>query len=428
MVYNQAERGQILKNTGTNAEIISIGSELLLGQITNTNASYLSRKLAALGINLFHQSVVGDNPRRLVEALQNALKRSDIVITTGGLGPTIDDITISAIAKSVSQTLVMSKAVLKDIERHFKKRGIKMPADNKRQAYIPKGAIAVKNPVGTAPASIIKHSGKTIIALPGPPCELIPIFESAIIPHLGKKYKTQSVIFTRTIRTTGSPESAVNRTVKKFLMMAGPVKIGIYASFGEVDIKITAKSKNTKLALSSIKKAENQIIRLLGNIVYGFDDESIESAVGKLLLKKNFTIATAESCTGGLIANRITNIPGSSKYFHEGVITYSDESKLRKLGTPRDLIKKYGAVSRSAAIAMAAGMREKSGSDFALATTGIAGPTGGTKTKPVGLVYIALAGRRKTVCLKRRFPGNRLDIKLQASTAALDMLRKSLLI
>mgnify|MGYP001616887376 CR=1 FL=1 len=416
-----------MKNIGINIEIIAVGSELLLGQIINTNASYLARKLAALGINLFHQSVVGDNPQRLSEALQNALRRADIVITSGGLGPTVDDITISAIAEAVSRPLVLDKTILKDIEGHFKKRGIKMPADNKRQAYIPKGAIAVKNPVGTAPASIIEYSGKTIIALPGPPRELIPIFESAIIPYLNKRYKTESVIFTRTIRTTGSPESAVNRTVKKFLMMDGPVKVGIYASLGKVDIKITAKSKNTKLALSNIKKVEGQIVRLLGDIVYGFDDESLESAVGKLLLKKNLTVATAESCTGGLIANRITNIPGSSKYFHEGAITYGNESKLRELGIPRDLIRKYGAVSRFVAIAMARGMKEKSGSDFALAVTGIAGPSGGTNVKPVGLVYIALASRRKTVCLEQRFLGNRLDIKLQASTAALDMLHKSLL-
>ncbi|MDP3789276.1 MAG: nicotinamide-nucleotide amidohydrolase family protein, partial [Candidatus Omnitrophota bacterium] len=316
--------------------------------------------------------------------------------------------------------------ILKDIEGHFRKRGIKMPPDNKRQAYIPEGTIAIKNPVGTAPASIIDYGGKTIIALPGPPRELIPIFEGSIIPYLEKIYQTHSVIFTRTIRTTGSPESAVNRATKKFLMMDGPVKAGIYASPGEVDIKITAKSKNTKMALSNIKNVEGQIVRLLGNIVYGFDYESLESVVGKLLLKNNLTVATAESCTGGLIANRITNIPGSSKYFHEGIITYSNESKVRELGVSVDLIRKYGAVSRPVAIAMAVGMKEKSGSDFAISVTGIAGPGGGTTAKPVGLVYIALAGRRKTVCLERHFLGNRLDIKLQASTAALDMLRKAL--
>ena len=418
--------GEILKNIGINAEIIAVGSELLLGQIINTNASYLAQKLAALGIDLFRQSVVGDNPERLTEALRNALKRADIVITSGGLGPTVDDITIRSIAESVSRPLILDKTILKDIEWHFKKRNIKMPTDNKQQAYIPKGAIAVKNPVGTAPASIIEQGTKTVIALPGPPRELIPIFESAIIPYLGKRYKTQSVIFTRTIRTTGSPESAVNRTVKKFLMMDGPVKVGIYASLGKVDIKITAKSKNTKLALSNIKKVEGQIVRLLGDIIYGFDDESLESAVGKLLLKKNLTVATAESCTGGLIANRIINIPGSSKYFHEGIVSYSNESKVRELGIPRDLIRKYGAVSRSVAIAMARGMKEKSGSDFALAVTGIAGPSGGTNVKPVGLVYIALASHGKTACIERRFLGNRLDIKLQASTVALDLLRKAL--
>lgn len=415
-----------MENMGISAEIISIGSELLLGQIINTNASYLACKLAALGIDLFRQSVVGDNPQRLSEALLNALNRSDIVITSGGLGPTIDDITISAIAESLSLPLALNRAVLKDIERHFTERGIDMPVDNKRQAYLPKGAIAVKNPAGTAPASIIERSSKTIIALPGPPRELIPIFERSIIPYLGKRYKTRSVIFTRTIRTTGFPESAINRKIKKFLMMDGAVKVGIYASLGEVDIKITAKSENKKIAAGKIKKIENRIMRLLGRIAYGFDGDTIESVLGRLLLKGGLTIATAESCTGGLIADRITDIPGSSAYFREGITAYSNESKMRELGIPQKLIKRYGAVSRPVAIAMARGMKEKSGSDLALAVTGIAGPGGGTKTKPVGLVYVALASRNKTICLERRFSGNRLDVKLQTSTAALDMLRKAL--
>jgi len=413
-----------MKKQDINAEIICVGSELLLGHIINTNASYLARKLAGEGINLFHQSVVGDNPSRLSDALRSALRRSDIVITTGGLGPTVDDITIKTISDALSLPLVMNKSVLKNIKEHFKKRNIKMPIGNERQAYIPQGAIAVINPVGTAPASIVNCGNKTIVALPGPPRELIPIFERSVIPYLRKKYKILSVIFTRTIRTTGLPESAVNKKIRDFLLMNGEVTAGIYASLGRVDIKITAKAENKNSALSKIRPIERKILKRLRKIVYGFDDDTLESAVARIFIKKRLTLATAESSTGGLISNRITNISGSSKYFKMGAITYSNASKAAELGVPVDLIKKYGAVSRPVAVAMAKGMFAKAGTDFALAVTGIAGPTGSTKKKPVGLVYIALASHRKVVCVKRRFLGNRFDIKLQASTVALDLLRK----
>ncbi|MBU4376031.1 MAG: competence/damage-inducible protein A [Candidatus Omnitrophica bacterium] len=408
------------------AEIICVGSELLLGHIVNTNASYLARKLAAEGIDIFYQSVVGDNPGRLSEAVHTAFGRSDIIITTGGLGPTVDDVTINAIASALSVPLVFDEKVLRSIESHFKKRRIKMPPDNKRQAHIPKGATAILNLVGTAPASIIEYGKKSIIALPGPPRELIPIFENSVIPYLRKKYKRRAVIFTRTVRTAGAPESAVNKKVRRFLEMKGNVTVGIYASLGEVDIKITTKAKNESTALKKIRKAEVRIVSVLGDIVYGFDNDTLESVIGKILTKRHLTLATAESCTGGLIANRITNVPGSSRYFKMGVITYSNASKMVELGVPVDLIRKYGAVSRPVAVAMAKGIRAKAGTDFALAVTGIAGPTGGTKKKPVGLVYIALANRRKVVCLERRFIGNRFDVKLQVSIAALDILRKAL--
>ncbi|MFH0839586.1 MAG: competence/damage-inducible protein A [Candidatus Omnitrophota bacterium] len=408
------------------AEIIGVGSELLLGHIVNTNASYLARKLAAEGIDIFYQSVVGDNPGRLSEAVHTALRRSDIIITTGGLGPTIDDVTISAIASALSVPLVFDEKALRSIEDHFKKRRIKMPPNNKRQAYIPKGAIAILNPVGTAPASIIEYGKKSIIALPGPPRELVPIFENSVIPYLRKRYKARAVIFTRTIRTTGAPESAVNKKVRRFLEMKGDVTVGIYASLGEVDIKITTKAKNESTALEKIRKVEARIVSVLGNIAYGFDKDTLESVIGKILTKRHLTLATAESCTGGLIANRITNVPGSSRYFKMGLITYSNDSKVRELGVPAELIKRYGAVSREVAVSMAKGLLKKAGTDYAIALTGIAGPTGGTNKKPVGLVYIALASYKKIVCVNRRFLGSRIDIKSQASTTALDMLRRVL--
>ena len=431
-----------MKNSNISAEIISIGSEILLGHIINTNASYLSKKLSEMGIDLFHQSAVGDNPGRLSAVLKNALRRSDIVITTGGLGPTVDDITISAIAKTISRPLMLNKYVAKSIKEHFKRRHIKMPSLCIKQAYLPKDTIAIKNTVGTAPGSIINYGNKTIVALPGPPRELIPIFEGTLIPYLKKKYKTRSTIFTRTVRTTGLPESAINKKVKRFLMMKGTVTTGIYARPSEVDIKITAKAENKKKALAQIKNIEKKLVRILGNNIYGFDADTLEEVVGRQLIKKKMTLSIAESCTGGLIANRITNVSGSSKYFDGGIITYSNKSKIAELGVDKELIKEHGAVSRQVAIAMAGGMLKNSGSDIAIATTGIAGPTGATKKKPVGLVYIALAycspeapacrtGKDqtsvgKTRCIERHFVGNRSDIKNQTATAALDLLRRTL--
>ncbi len=417
-----------IKEVNISAEIISVGSEILLGHIINTNSSYLSRKLSEIGINLFHQSVVGDNPARLSVALKNALRRSDIVITSGGLGPTVDDITISTISQIISHPLTLNRKIAKSIKRHFKRRHIKMPSLCIKQAYVPKGALAIENTVGTAPGSIINYGNKTIIALPGPPCELTPIFEGTIIPYLKKKYKIHSIIFTRAIRTTGLPESAVNKKIKRFLMMKGAVTTGIYARPGEVDIKITAKADNKKKAFAQIESIERKLLHMLGDKVYGFDEDILEEVVGRQLLKKKMTLSIAESCTGGLIANRITNTSGSSKYFDRGIVTYSNKSKIAELGVDKGLIKKYGAVSRHVAIAMAKGMLKKSGSDIVMAVTGIAGPTGATLHKPVGLVYIALARPGKTRCIERHFLGSRGDIKHQAATVALDFLRKQIII
>ncbi len=434
-----------MKKANLSAEIICIGTEILLGHIINTNPSYLSRKLSGMGIDLFHQSVVGDNPGRLSAALKTALRRSDIVITTGGLGPTVDDITISTISNEISRPLILNKRIAGSIKKFFKRRHIKMPAYCLRQAYVPKGARAIKNTVGTAPGSVIDYGNKTIVALPGPPRELIPIFEKIVMPYIKKRYAIRSTIFTRTIRTVGLPESTVNKKVRRFLMMKGPVTAGIYAHPGEVDIKITAKAENKKNALVHIRKIEKKILHILGNSVYGFDEDRLEEIVGRQLAKRKMILSVAESCTGGLIANRITNVSGSSKYFDTGEVTYSNKSKITELGVKEELIKKHGAVSSHVAIAMAKGMLKKSCSDVTIAVTGIAGPGGASKVKPVGLVYIALAIRDRhhlfaknkdcsnkwclsptTRCIERHFIGSRTDIKNQTATAALNLLRKVL--
>lgn len=412
-----------------NAEIISVGTEILLGRLINTNASYLSGRFAEMGVNVFYHSVVGDNPSRLSTALEAALRRSDIVVTTGGLGPTVDDITIGAISKTFSRPLVFNKNIAAGIKNYFGKKRVKMHPYVLRQAYVPKGARAFRNSVGTAPACVMACGKKTVIALPGPPGELVPAFERFVIPYIKERHKTGFVILTRAVRAAGAAESAVNRKIKNILAMDGAVKAGIYSRPGEVDIALTAKAESGKRALALIKKSEKKILRALGKKVYGFDSDTLEYAVGKRLLKKGLVLSTAESCTGGLLASRITDIPGSSRYFEKGVITYSDKSKIKELGVSEKIIKAHGAVSRPTARAMAEGLLEKSDSDIALALTGIAGPSGGTRRKPVGLVYIAAARKtkaKKTKCIERRFTGNRASVKRQAASAALDLLRNTL--
>ena len=411
----------------TKAQIISIGTELLLGHITNTNASYLSQKLAQLGINVYYHQTVGDNPRRLRNSLKNALNFSDIVITTGGLGPTVDDITLEVIAKVIKKDLVFSREILKDIKKHFNKRNLNMPPSNIRQAYIPKGAIALKNKVGTAPGLIIKFNKKLLITLPGPPAELIPMTEKYLIPFLKTKYSSGWIIKSRVIKIAGLPESVVNEKVSDILKSPPPVTVGIYAHPAQVDLKITAKAKSEKRANKIIKPLENEIRKRLGNYIFGLDSQSLEEIVARLLTKQKKTLSIAESCSGGLVSNLLTDIPGSSRYFKLGFIAYSNQAKISQLKISPKIIKKYGAVSPGVARAMATAVRKLAKTNLSLGITGIAGPSGGAKTKPIGLVYIALASSKEAWVDKFIFLGNRAAIKLKTATAALDILRKYLL-
>ncbi len=405
------------------AEIISIGTELLLGHIVNTNAAYLARKLAELGIDLYHQTTVGDNPQRLADAIRRALGRSDIVILTGGLGPTVDDITAAAVAQVVTKKLVLNKLALKNLKDYFAQRGLKMPAGNARQAYIPEGSHPVYNTVGTAPGLIIDYRDRTIICLPGPPREMQPMFDSGIAPFLKKRFKSEWVFMTRTIKTVGLPEARVDRIVKDLLKLSPPTTVGIYAKLREVHLVIMAKAKSGRLAARAMAGIEKKIRDRLKGYIFGCDDETLESAAGKRLLDKKMTLAVAESCTGGLIANRITDISGSSKYFIAGLVTYSNEAKESFLGVSAGTLKKYGAVSGQVAVEMARGVKHYACADIGLGITGIAGPTGGTARKPVGLVYIAIVTDTKKFAKEWRFKGSRRDIKWQTSQAALNMIR-----
>ncbi len=409
------------------AEIIAVGTEILLGQILNTNHQYLSQKLAELGIDVYYQSTVGDNPERLIEAIRQGLARSDIVITTGGLGPTVDDISLESIARATTRRLALDKIILAQIKSHFGKQCIKMPIENVRQAHIPEEAIALRNDVGTAPGLIIEEDRKILIALPGPPRELNPMFERDVIPYLKKIAKQKWTIKTRTIKIAGLSESQVNHRVKDILKSPPPVTVGIFAHPGLIELKITAKPQNVPLAHALILAVDKNITARLKDYIFGRDAQTLEETVGKFLRRTRGTLAIAESCTGGLISNRITNISGSSKYFKMAVVAYSNKTKIAQLNVSPGALKKYGAVSSQVATQMAKNIREIARTTFGLGVTGIAGPTGATKSKPIGLAYIALATPRKTFCREFHYTGDREVIKFKTSQAALDLLRHHLL-
>lgn len=408
------------------AEIISIGTEILLGQILNTNQQWLSLRLCELGIDVYHQSTVGDNPQRLALAIRQGLNRSDIVITTGGLGPTVDDITLDVISRVLSKKLIYNKKIACKINSHFGRQCLKMPRENLRQAHIPEGAKVLENDVGTAPGFIVEEGGKVLIALPGPPRELNPIFERSVTPYLKKKAGSDWVIKVRTLSITGLPESAVDHKVRDLLKSPPPVTVGIYAKPALIELKIMAKAKNGKAAEALIDRIDRKISARLKKYIFGRGCETLEGVVGEKLAKARKMLAIAESCTGGLIADRLTNVPGSSKYFKMAIVAYSNEAKISQLGIRPDTISGYGAVSRQAAIGMAKNIREISGADIGLSVTGIAGPGGATKKKPVGLVYIAVSMPKKTIWKEFRFKGGREIIKFRSSQAALDLLRRSL--
>ncbi len=412
-----------------NAEMIAIGTELLLGFVVNTDTVFLGRALAEMGIDCYHQVTVGDNPERLAEAIRTALARADLVITCGGLGPTVDDITLETIARATGTQLTLNRAILKQIRNRFARLKIRMPESNVRQAMVPKGAAVFPNSSGTAPGFLLTVRGelveprtKLLAALPGPPAELIPMTQKYLLPRL-RRHVGKSMIRSRTLKVTGLTESEVDAKVRDILALKGSVTVGIYAHPSQVDLRISAKAPTPAAAEGLIARVERKIRRRLGNLIYGADEETLEAAVGNLLRKKKLSLAAAESCTGGLIQHRITEVPGSSDYFLGGVVVYANNLKESLLGVPPELLKKYGAVSPQVATAMAAGIRQAVDSDFGISVTGIAGPTGGTKQKPVGLVYIALSTSRGTQVTRHQFSGNRSVVKFKASQTALNLIR-----
>lgn len=408
------------------AELIFTGTELLTGQVLNTHGKYLSDKLSEMGIEVVLHTTVGDDWLMLAEILRTALGRSDIIIITGGLGPTTDDLTKETVARVLGLSLKLDKNIMKRLQRYFEMRGVKMPQSMVKQAYLPEGATTLDNPSGTAPGIFLKKGNKTIFILPGPPVEMKAVFEKSVITNLKKLADTGSVIKNRLFKLTGIAEATVQDELKNF-SMSPKIKFAYLAKPGQVHVKATVRSKNNKEADEILKKVAEQLYARFGKHIFGENDDKLEVIVGKLLEQAGKTIGLAESCTGGMIGAFLTDVPGSSKYFLGGITAYDNSVKEKTLGVAKEVIERFGAVSRQAAESMAIGARRVLGSDLGLSVTGIAGPGGGTAEKPVGLVYIALADASSIKCKKYYLPGERLSVRRGAVNTALNLVRLYLL-
>lgn len=407
------------------AEIIAVGTEILLGDIVNTNAQYLAKELALLGIDVYYQSSVGDNKERLLKAFKDGLDRSDIIITTGGLGPTNDDITKEVACQALNQTLQLHQSSLEKIEKFFNKLGIEMTENNKKQAYFPKNAIVLDNKNGTAPGAILRENEKYIIILPGPPKEMKPMFENEARPYINSI--TNNTLVSKTLKLFGIGESLLDTKISDIISEQDNPTVAPYISDMELRLRITAKSDSESKANSIIEPVVEKIKSRVGEFIYAEDNVSIEAVVSKMLVEKNLTISTAESCTGGLVSSILINYPGISSVFMEGCVTYSNESKISRLGVNPSTLKVHGAVSEETAKEMAEGIAKHLGTNVAISTTGIAGPDGGSHDKPVGLVYIGIYINGKTTVNKYIFNGNRQEIRFRATKNALNDLRLRLL-
>ena len=408
------------------AEIICVGTELLLGNIVNTNAAFLSEKLAYLGINCYFQTVVGDNRDRLLSVINTALSRADILIFSGGLGPTEDDLTKETVAEALGKKLIRDKWAEQEIADYFALRG-RIPTDNNwKQADVIEGCEILYNKNGTAPGIFVSEGEKTVILLPGPPLELKSMFTDSVMPKL--QQKCGQVFYSQTVKIVGLGESSVETQILDMLNTQENPTIAPYAKTGEVHLRVTARAKDEKEAREKTAPVVEELYRRFGNAVYTTDaDETLEMALTKLLIKKKYTMTTAESCTGGMIAARMVNAPGVSAVLKSGFITYANEAKEELLGVPHDTLEKFGAVSRETAEEMAEGAVKAAHTDAAVAVTGIAGPDGGTKEKPVGLVYIGVNVRGNVEVREYHFSGSRQKIRESVTAAALTFLREKLL-
>lgn len=405
-------------------EILSVGTEILLGDILNTNSRYLSVELAKIGISVLRHTTVGDNAERLAAALTAALERSDIVIATGGLGPTADDITRDVCCEVMGFGTVFNREIADGIKNYFEGRGIPMPENNLRQAYVPVGGDVFENKNGTAPGIGMKKNGKCVVILPGPPYEMAPMYHECVVPYLAEY--SDGIIVSKTVRTMCIGESAMAERVADLLEGENPT-VAPYAKKGEALLRVTAKAETEAEAQAMLEPVIAEIRKRLGDVVYGIDSESIEQRVVELLKKNKMTLATAESCTAGYIPKRITDIAGASSVFEYGAITYSNDVKERVLGVKHETLVAYGAVSEQTATEMAAGIRRVSGADIGIAVTGIAGPGSDGTNKPVGLCFIALNAPDAQICEKIETGRNDREYnRYVTASRALNLVRRYL--
>ncbi len=407
-------------------EIIAVGSELLTPYFQDTNSLFLSQRLNDLGLNISYKTIVGDDWEELTQAIYSSLDRADILITIGGLGPTHDDRTREAVAYVLGRKLIFKQELLASIEERFRRRGLTMPIINKKQAYLIQGAEILANKNGTAPGLWLETESNVIILLPGPPQELKPMFESAVWPKLQKfmsRFTARS-----TLKTTGLTESQIESLISDLYPKFPQVKVTTLAYPGQIEIDLySSSSHNQQEADENLNRLQTMLLNKLKDNVFSTHGQELEEVVGKLLKLHHKNLAVAESCTGGFLAHRLTNVPGSSEYFLLGITAYSNQAKIKLLNVPTKLIEKYGAVSSQVAQAMAEGVRKKIQAGIGLGITGIAGPSGGTAAKPVGLVYVALSLPASSQVSKNLFLGQREAVKFQSAQKALDMLRRYLL-
>jgi nicotinamide-nucleotide amidase len=406
-----------------NAEIIAIGSEMLTPFRADTNSLWLTERLNAMGIDVKLKTIVGDDEARLEETVGDALRRSEIIISTGGLGPTEDDITRKIFARVLNQQLILNEAILEKIRARFARRGMPMPEINARQALIMNGAQLLENDNGTAPGMLIQEGNCTVVLLPGPPREMRPMFDSQVAPVL-KERSSDLLIIRRKLSIFGLSESRTDEIAAPIYTKYTNPSTTILFKDGQIELHLTAQARDEAEAGRLLDELAGPLDEALKDYIFSRRDETLEEVVGDQLKGTGYTLATAESCTGGLLAGRITDIPGSSEYFLEGAVTYSNEAKTRLLGVPKKMIEDHGAVSEEVAMAMASGIRELAGATFGIGITGIAGPGGGSAEKPVGLVYIALADDAQVSAKKFVFPGDRQFIRTLSVNAALDLLRR----
>lgn len=405
------------------AEIIAVGTELLIGQIVNTNARYISRKLNDFGVSVYHHSVVGDNSERIKEIFGAALKRSDLVVITGGLGPTEDDLTKEAVCEFLGVDLIPDDDILDGIERYFRSRNIDMAKSNKKQAYVPEGACILHNMKGTAPGFYIRHENKGIVILPGPPIEMEPMFEYFLSRYLSR----DNIIYSKYVSIFGIGESAVEERILDLIHRYDRITLATYANIGQVVIRVTTSAINKTEAEQQMKEVTDALHLRFGDNIFSDKDISLPEAVADLLIKKSRTVAVAESCTGGMISKYLTDIPGASAYFPGSVVPYSNDAKNKVLGIQSALIKDSGAVSGKVCGLMAKSISELMNADIGLSVTGIAGPGGGNAEKPVGTVYIGIFNGEEIKVKRHIFNGDRNKIRTMTAMTALDMLRRELI-